>query len=65
MSKYESVKNDESFVIIPKKEVLVLACCDCGLVHNIRFTVKKEKLHITMDRNNRATGQYRRRNRTK
>jgi hypothetical protein len=43
-----------------------MACCDCGLVHDIQFRVKKDiknrySVIMRMRRNNRSTGQIRRR----
>lgn len=53
--------DDEDFPINPKKEILKLACCDCGLVHQIEFKVtKKGVVVVKMRRDGRATGQFRR-----
>lgn len=37
-----------------------LACCDCGLVHDILVEAGKKGVTFTIQRNNRATGQKRR-----
>lgn len=37
-----------------------MACCDCGLVHRMRFRVKGSTLVIQGWRDNRATAQIRR-----
>ena len=37
-----------------------LACCDCGLVHDVEFRIKDGKFQWRFTRNNRATGQIRR-----
>lgn len=37
-----------------------LACCDCGLVHEIETRVKDGKLQMRFARNDRATAQLRR-----
>ena len=45
-----------------------LACCDCGLVHDLQFRIKmanvdgrlKNSVFMRARRNNRATGQKRR-----
>jgi len=37
-----------------------IKCCDCGLVHLLRFRIKKGRLFITAFRDNRKTGQARR-----
>lgn len=39
---------------------LLMACCDCGLVHRLRFRVKRGTLEIRAWRDNRRTGQVRR-----
>ena len=35
-------------------------CCDCGLVHRWKFKIRNGKLYAKVDRDNRATGQIRR-----
>jgi len=42
-------------------EIFKLACCDCGLVHQVVIVVNKGKVGIAAKRDNRATGQRRRR----
>ena len=46
------------------REVFKIACCDCGLVHNVVVVAPKvskgKALGIAAERNNRATGQRRR-----
>jgi len=38
-----------------------LACCDCGLVHKMGFTMEADgKLRLDFERDNRATAQVRR-----
>jgi len=39
------------------------ACCDCGLIHDEMYSVVDGKVQLTVKRNNRSTGQYRRHNR--
>ena len=38
-----------------------IRCCDCGLVHKLNFRLRKGKIQIQAFRDNRATGQRRRR----
>lgn len=44
-----------------------MACCDCGLVHDLEFTIGKsedgitDRVHFRARRNPRSTGQMRRR----
>jgi len=42
-----------------------MACCDCGLVHNIDFRIYRGKIQMRARRNNRATAQIRRHNKIK
>lgn len=37
-----------------------MACCDCGLVHNVDFRIYKGRVQLKATRNNRATEQKRR-----
>lgn len=39
-----------------------MACCDCGLVHDVEFKVEGGRVEFRVARNNRSTGQVRRRN---
>lgn len=48
---WESVKNP-----------LLLACCDCGLVHSIHIRRVASGYQMRFDRNDRSTGQLRRHN---
>jgi len=50
---------DGAWIDLPRKG-LKLACCDCLLVHDIEFRVRKGGLQARFERNNRATGQLRR-----
>lgn len=40
-----------------------MRCCDCGLVHVIRFKFKDKVFGLVATRDNRATGQTRRKRR--
>jgi len=46
-------------VMVPRS--YQLACCDCGSVHSVEFKVEDESVTMRLRRNNRATGQVRRR----
>lgn len=46
-----SVRSSEQFRI---------ACCDCGLVHDVLVVAKGKEIGIAARRNNRATAQRRR-----
>lgn len=37
------------------------ACCDCGLVHRVEYSLVSKRLEIRKFRDNRRTGQVRRR----
>ena len=60
ITKYDDSEDD--ILINPKKEILKLACCDCGLIHQFEFRVMRGIIRIDMRRDNRATGQFRRHN---
>ena len=60
MTKYDQVFCEEPH-IYEIGELHFLACCDCGLVHGIKFTVKnKKEIEVTTFDANRSTGQMRR-----
>ena len=61
MTRYKQRQDGEGFVV-PKDEVFRLACCDCGLVHDIVICSDKDtdELGMAAKRNNRATAQRRR-----
>lgn len=62
-AEYEQLWNDEEFVIDQRKERLFVACCECGLVHEIKIKVKKDnKLGIIINRDDRKTKSFRRQN---
>jgi hypothetical protein len=37
-----------------------VACCDCGLVHNMDFRIHKGRVQFRVFRNNRSTAMIRR-----
>ena len=56
MAKYPKRPN-----LVPEVGIVALACCDCGLVHKMGFTVDKDgALTLAYTRDNRATAQLRR-----
>ena len=62
--KYTKMKDGEA-ITIGIKDYLRVACCDCGLTHDLYFETRSQKgggkvLTITICRNERATGQVRR-----
>jgi hypothetical protein len=57
---YPTVSGEEVVRLKWRTADLKMACCDCSLVHRIRFTVKRGVLFISMQRDNRATAQLRR-----
>ena len=59
MTKYINRTDGEGFEV-PLNEVYKIACCDCGLVHNVVFVFENGKLAMAAERNNRATAQKRR-----
>jgi len=66
MAKYRDENDgtdDEGWTrwILPEPDLYKMACCDCGLVHNLQFRVTDDgRAEFRVQRNNRATGQMRR-----
>jgi len=60
MSALYPVLSDGDALAVKPGEILRLACCDCGLVHNIAFAYEDGEIGIALKRNKRATGQRRR-----
>ena len=61
MTRYIQRTDGEGFVV-PLRELYRLACCDCGLVHDVvwAYDRKTNELAMAVQRNNRATAQRRR-----
>ena len=57
--KYIKRKDGEGFEM-PLSQPTRIACCDCGLVHDVVFVIYKGKLAMAAKRNNRATSACRR-----
>jgi len=55
MSTYEQVEDEWEDCEDHK-----LACCDCGLVHDVSFRTHEGKTQWRVERDSRATGQVRR-----
>jgi hypothetical protein len=45
---------------IPVGPTYRIACCDCGLVHDLVFWVEDDQIYMRAQRNRRATAQRRR-----
>lgn len=59
--KYPKLKDYEGFIVDAEKEILRLACCDCGAVHDVKLVSEKDgKTGIIFRRSRRATAQLRR-----
>lgn len=56
--KYDEPKENEW--INPCKEGYKICCCDCGLVHEMDFKILKGRIYFRARRNERSTGQIRR-----
>jgi hypothetical protein len=54
-------KASENEWIQPSRKGYKMACCDCGLVHELDFRLYKGRIQLRGRRNNRATAQIRRR----
>lgn len=46
--------------IQPVRKGYKLACCDCGLVHNVDFRTQRGKIQFRVSRNERSTAAVRR-----
>jgi len=57
---YPQVQPGQRVLVKWRREDYKMACCDCGLVHRLNFTVKGGTLVMRAWRDNRATGQIRR-----
>jgi hypothetical protein len=57
--KYKRTYSGETFQVA--RPWWRVACCDCGLVHDMKFKVSGHKIFLTVERNNRATAAKRRR----
>lgn len=60
MKKYPPIEPGQVVKIPWRKEDYKMACCDCCLVHRLRFKVKGGVLEMQAWRDNRATAQLRR-----
>lgn len=58
MKLYPKVEEDKW--IQPIRRGYKMACCDCGLVHELDFRIYRGRVQLRARRNNRATGQLRR-----
>lgn len=58
---YDQIIDGEG-ISIRSKKIFKLACCDCGLVHDVVIAAgrKGTEVGLAMRRNKRATGQRRR-----
>ena len=70
------IQREEGEWITPDMDDYYMCCCDCGLVHRIRFrivfkafdgkiNIKIPVIQFQVFRDNRATGQFRRHNKIK
>jgi len=58
---YPQLKKGGMITLNPVSENFKFACCDCGLIHTLDFKIiKNMNIEMTVTRDNRATGQYRR-----
>jgi hypothetical protein len=58
MAAYEQPREGEW--VQPIEEGYKVACCDCGLVHNVDFRIYEGKVQLRVFRNNRSTAMVRR-----
>jgi hypothetical protein len=55
---YKQIKDNEWETPVRKNYKMI--CCDCGLVHDTSFRVKKGHIQFKVTRNNRSTALTRR-----
>lgn len=58
MTRYLKPKANEW--VQPVRTGYKMACCDCGLVHELDFRVVKRRVQFRVRRNNRSTAMMRR-----
>lgn len=58
--RYDLVYDGESVEVDYKKDPLLWACCDCGLVHHFEYDIEGDVLTINSWRDNRSTAAIRR-----
>ena len=58
MQPYDQVTEGEW--VQPIRNGYKMECCDCGLVHKLDFRIRKGRVQLRAFRDNRATGQKRR-----
>ena len=59
--KYKQQKDGDRLEFNPAGDIWRIACCDCGLVHDVALAIEKNgKIGIAIEQNKRATGQKRR-----
>ena len=58
--KYPTIAPGEPVDFNWRETDFVMQCCDCGLVHKVRFAVAGRMMRLRMVRLNRETGQCRR-----
>ena len=67
MSRYPKMKGDEAFKFDSKDTFVRFACCDCGLIHDMKVAVigkqgieLGQRVEVAFKRFNRGTAQLRR-----
>lgn len=67
MARYPKLKDYEGFDIDSKDTILRFACCDCGLIHDMKIAVISKRgvelarrVQVVFKRFNRGTAQLRR-----
>lgn len=57
---YPDIAPGQEVDISWRDEDIKMACCDCNLVHRLRFRVRGDKIFLSAIIDRRATGQLRR-----
>ena len=57
---YPEMRPNQAVRLRWRQDELYMGCCDCGLVHRVRFSVKRGVVTVRAVRDKRRTGQLRR-----
>ena len=57
--RYEQLYDDE-WVMVPRKQGMLLACCDCGLVHDVSARIRDGHIELRFAPNDKSTALHRR-----
>lgn len=65
MTYHQHIDGEDEWVAMLNYPTHKIACCDCGLVHQLEFRKTEDGLEFRAKRDNRATAQKRRHTRNR